>query len=57
MSVCSARSSTTVARVPAEAPMSTVSFMGDFSFATKVYLHGDNDCGAVPNVNRLMPTT
>ena len=24
--------------------------MGDFSFATKAFLHGDNDCGAVPNV-------
>ena len=25
--------------------MSTVSIMGDFSFATKAFLHGDNDCG------------
>ena len=31
-------------------PNSTVSFMGDFSFATKVFLHGDNDCGASPPV-------
>ena len=30
--------------------MSTVSIMGDFSFATKAFLHGDNDCGASPNV-------
>ena len=30
--------------------MSTVSIMGDFSFATKAFLHGDNDCGADPNV-------
>ena len=28
------------------APHSTVSIMGDFSFATKAFLHGDNDCGA-----------
>ena len=25
---------------------SSVSFMGDFSFASKVFVHGDNDCGA-----------
>ena len=25
---------------------SSVSFMGDFSFAEKVFVHGDNDCGA-----------
>jgi hypothetical protein len=28
------------------APSSTVSFMGDFSFASRVFLHGDDDCGA-----------
>lgn len=28
------------------APNSTVSFSGDFSFASKVFLHGDDDCGA-----------
>ena len=28
-----------------EAPESSVSFMGDFSFASGVYLHGDTDCG------------
>ena len=27
-------------------PQSTVTFMGDFSFASKVYTHGDDDCGA-----------
>ena len=27
-------------------PNSTVSFMGDFSFASKVFAHGDSDCGA-----------
>ena len=27
-------------------PDSTVSFMGDFSFASKVFAHGDDDCGA-----------
>ena len=27
-------------------PESSVSFMGDFSFASGVYLHGDTDCGA-----------
>ena len=26
-------------------PQSTVTFMGDFSFANKVYTHGDADCG------------
>ena len=26
-------------------PQSTVTFMGDFSFASKVYTHGDGDCG------------
>ena len=26
-------------------PNSTVAIMGDFSFASKVYLHGDDDCG------------
>ena len=29
----------------AGAASSSVSFMGDFSFADKVYVHGDNDCG------------
>ena len=29
------------------APNSTVSFSGDFSFASKVFVHGDNDCGAL----------
>ena len=28
------------------APNSTVSFSGNFSFASRVYLHGDADCGA-----------
>ena len=28
-----------------EAPNSSISFMGDFSFTEKVYVHGDNDCG------------
>lgn len=28
------------------APNSTVSFMGDFSFTSRVFLHGDDDCGA-----------
>ena len=27
-------------------PNSTVSFMGDFSFASMAFLHGDTDCGA-----------
>ncbi len=27
-------------------PNSTVTFMGDFSFASKVFTHGDDDCGA-----------
>ena len=27
-------------------PQSTVTFMGDFSFANKVFTHGDADCGA-----------
>jgi hypothetical protein len=26
-------------------PQSTISFMGDFSFTEKVYVHGDDDCG------------
>ena len=29
----------------AEEPDSSVSFMGDFSFASKVFVHGDDDCG------------
>lgn len=29
-------------------PNSTVTFSGDVSFASKVYLHGDNDCGVEP---------
>ena len=29
-----------------EAPDSSVSFMGDFSFASKVFVHEDDDCGA-----------
>ena len=32
--------------VTEDAPDSTVSFMGDFSFASKVFAHGDDDCGA-----------
>ena len=27
-------------------PNSTVNFMGDFSFASRVFTHGDDDCGA-----------
>jgi hypothetical protein len=30
----------------AAAPDSSVSFMGDFSFTEKVFVHGDDDCGA-----------
>ena len=30
-------------------PNSTVRFMGDFSFASKVFTHGDADCGAGAN--------
>ena len=29
------------------APNSSVAFSGDFSFASKVFLHGDGDCGAL----------
>ena len=31
--------------VTEEAPDSSVSFMGDFSFASRVFVHGDDDCG------------
>ena len=34
--------------------MSTVSIMGDFSFATKAFLHGDNDCGAAADDPNLV---
>ena len=30
----------------ADVPNSSVSFMGDFSFTEKVFVHGDDDCGA-----------
>ena len=33
-----------------DTPNSSVTFSGDFSFASRVFLHGDNDCGAAdPN--------
>ena len=42
---------------PSDDGNSTVSIMGDFSFATRAFLHGDDDCGAAATGDDLTLAT